>query len=114
MWTAARTPVNGEEGAMAFELTVGLLIADQETYAQYRAEMRPLLEAIGGRFRYDFDVARALKSEASHDINRVFVLQFPDRASKERFFSDPRYMEIRGRLFEKAVAATSWIAEYER
>jgi uncharacterized protein (DUF1330 family) len=47
---------------MPFELMVGLLVVDHEKYAQYRAEMSPLLEAIGGRFRYDFEVARTLKS----------------------------------------------------
>jgi uncharacterized protein (DUF1330 family) len=97
---------------MAFELMVGLLVVDHEKYAQYRAEMSPLLEAIGGGFRYDFEIARTLKSEAKHDINRVFVIQFPDRASRERFFSDPKYIEIRTRLFEKSVQGTSIIAEY--
>ena len=96
---------------MSFEMTVGLLVADQKIYAQYRAEMTPLLEAAGGRFRYDFDVARTLKGEVSHDINRVFVLQFPDRASKERFFGDSRYVEIRTRLFEKAVMERVFISE---
>ena len=82
---------------MFFEMTVGLLVVDHEKYAQYRAEIAPLLAAAGGRFRYDFEVARTLKSEAEHDINRVFVLRFPDRASKESFFADPntsRYMPV--------------------
>jgi len=96
---------------MPFELIVGLLVVDHEKYAQYRAEMSPLLEAAGGRFRYDFEIARTLKSEAKHDINRVFVIQFPDRASRERFFSDPQYVEIRTRLFEKSVEGMSIIAE---
>ncbi len=97
---------------MPFELTVGLLVVDHEKYAQYRAEMSPLLEAAGGRFRYDFEIARTLKSEAKHDINRVFVIQFPDRATRERFFSNPKYVEIRTRLFEKSVQGMSIIAEY--
>jgi uncharacterized protein (DUF1330 family) len=92
-------------------MTVGLLVLDHEMYAQYRAEIAPLLEAAGARFRYDFEVARNLRSETSHGINRLFVLQFPDRAGKERFFADPRYLEIRGRLFEKAVGGMTVIAE---
>jgi uncharacterized protein (DUF1330 family) len=110
MSTAARTREDGE--AMAFEMTVGLFVADQEKYAQYRAEIAPLLEAAGGRFRYDFEVARTLKGEANHDINRLFVLQFPDRSSKESFFTDSRYLEIRARLFTQAVEAVAVIAEY--
>lgn len=97
---------------MSFEMTVGLFVVDHENYAQYRAEIAPLLDAAGGRFRYDFDVARTLRSEAGHDINRLFVIQFPDRPSKERFFTNSRYVEIRARLFEKAVEGTAIIAEY--
>ena len=96
---------------MPFEMTVGLLVVDHDRYAQYRAEMTPLLEAAGGKFRYDFEVARTLKSEAGHEINRVFVIQFPDRAGRERFFSDPRYLEIRGRLFESSVRGTAILTE---
>jgi uncharacterized protein (DUF1330 family) len=93
-------------------MMVGLWVTDQEKYARYRAEMTPLLEAAGGRFRYDFEVARTLKGEAGHDINRLFVIQFPDRASKERFFADSRYLEIRGRLFDPSVEGRATIAEY--
>jgi uncharacterized protein (DUF1330 family) len=95
-----------------FEMTVGLLVADKEKYALYRAEIRPLLEAAGGSFRYDFEVARTLKSEVGHDINRLFVLRFPDRGAKEHFFTDPNYIEIRSRLFAKAVEGVTIIAEY--
>ena len=97
---------------MFFEMTVGLFVVDHEKYAQYRAEIALLLEAAGGRFRYDFEVARTLKSEAGHNINRLFVIQFPDRASKQSLFTDSQYVKIRARLFEKAVAGTAIIAEY--
>ena len=113
MWTEARTRGNGE-GRMAFEMTMGLLVEDQEKYAQYRTEIAPLLEEHGARFRYDFDVARVLKGEAKHGINRLFMIEFPDRSTKTKFFVDARYLEIRARLFEKSVAGWTTIAEYER
>ena len=97
---------------MSYEMTVGLLVADQAMYAQYRREMRPLLERAGGTFRYDFEVARVLEGEDGAAINRAFVIQFPDRSTKERFFADPRYLEIRRRLFEPAVKSAVRIAEY--
>jgi uncharacterized protein (DUF1330 family) len=97
---------------MTYEMTVGLLVEDQARYAQYRSEIRPLLEDAGGAFRYDFIIERVMHSESGTAINRVFVLEFPDRSSKERFFADPRYLEIRGRLFEPAVKARVTIAEY--
>ena len=98
---------------MPFDVTNVLFVADRDQYAQYRAEIAPLLEAIGGAFRYDFEIAKTLKNEAGHDINRVFVLGFPSRAAKERFFTDSRYLEIRARLFETAVRRMTTIAEHE-
>ena len=97
---------------MSYELTVGLLVVDQKVYAQYRKEMRPLLEEAGGSFRYDFDVARTIQSEDGADINRAFVLQFPSQANKERFFADPRYVEIKSRLFDPAVTQRVFISEH--
>ena len=98
---------------MPYEMAVGLLVVDQESYSQYRKEMRPLLEDAGGAFRYDFEVARVLRSEDDGaEINRAFVLQFPNKSSKERFFADPRYIEIRRRFFDPAVKARVLIAEY--
>jgi uncharacterized protein (DUF1330 family) len=93
-------------------MTVGLLVVDQETYAQYRKEMRPLLDEAGGAFRYDFDVARTLQSENGADINRTFVLKFPSQSNKERFFADPRYAEIKRRLFDPSVKQRVFISEY--
>ena len=97
---------------MSFEMTVGLFVADREKYAQYRNEIAPLLRAAGGTFRYDFEVAKTLKSDSEGEINRVFVLAFPDRAAKERLFTSEQYLAIRRRLFEKAVTSVSVIAEY--
>ena len=98
---------------MSYEITVGLQVVDQETYAQYRKEMRPLLADAGGDFRYDFTVDRVLRSEnGDTGINRVFVIRFPDQGSKERFFAAPRYLEIRRRLFDPAVKSRVTIAEY--
>jgi uncharacterized protein (DUF1330 family) len=97
---------------MAFEILMGLRVADRDTYAEYRTAIAPLLDAAGAGFRYDFDVARTLRSEGGRDLNRVFVLRFPDREAKERFFADPVYLAIRSRLFETAVREAVTIAEY--
>jgi len=97
---------------MPFDMTAVLFVADQDKYAQYRAEIAPLLEATGGAFRYDFAVATALKSEVGHDINRVFILRFPDREAKECFFTHSQYLEIRARLFDAAVRRMTIIAEH--
>src|SRR5215472_15156104 len=97
---------------MPFDMTAMLFVADKDKYAQYRAEIAPLLEAAGGTFRYDFEVAKALKSEVSDDINRVFILRFPDRETKECFFTHSQYLEIHARLFDAAVRQMTIIAEH--
>lgn len=98
---------------MPYQMMVALAVADQDAYAQYRAEMTPLLEASGGAFQYDFEVSRELKPGGEPPLNRVFVISFPDKATKEAFFSDPRYTDIRARHFTRAVARTVRIGEHE-
>ena len=99
---------------MPYQMTVGLRVTDQTRYAAYRNEMRPLLEGVGGSFRFDCEVAQAWKSaEGEAGVNRLFVIEFPSREAKNQFFGNPQYAEIRGRLFVPSVASTSIIAEYE-
>ena len=98
---------------MAYDMTAALLVANEDQYAQYRAEIAPLLEKAGGAFRYDFRIAATLKSEVDHEINRLFILRFPDRAAKERFFADPQYRAIRARLFEPAAPRMTVVGEGE-
>lgn len=101
---------NGD--AMAHELLIGVGVVDGELYTRYREEMTPLLEAVGGRFRFDVEVSRVLLPAASSAVNRVFVLSFPDRATRERYFADPRYLKIRERLFVPSTNHLEIIAEY--
>ena len=99
---------------MPFENIVGLHVTDPAGYQRYRDGMTPILTRMGGGFRYDFVVEKALKSEATHPINRVFAIYFPDRATMKAFFADPEYKKIRANHFEPAVAGTTVIAEYDR
>lgn len=95
---------------MAYERLVGLHVTDEAGYARYREQMTPLLHALGGRFRYDFRIAEELKSEASHPINRVFVISFPDRATHDAFFAHPDYLAARRAHFEAAVQGVTMLA----
>lgn len=99
---------------MAFDYLVGLNVTDEAEYVRYRAGMTPLLQALGGDFRYDFRVAETLRSEADHPINRVFVIGFPSREVAERFFTDERYLEIRKAHFERAVQGATRIIAHQR
>jgi uncharacterized protein (DUF1330 family) len=99
---------------MPFEMLVGLQVLDDAIYDQYREAMKPVLQRFGGGFRYDFRVAEVLRSESSPLINRVFTIHFADEASKNAFFSDAAYLEIRQRFFKRSVGATTIISEYQR
>ena len=95
------------------EMLVGLNIKDEKLYQDYRNAMSPLLERIGGGFRYDFTVAKTLRSQAPHAINRVFTIYFPSAEAKSSFFDNPEYKSIRERYLEKSVADAVYIAEYQ-
>jgi uncharacterized protein (DUF1330 family) len=91
---------------------VGLQVDDPDLYQKYRAAMEPILIRYGGRFRYDFWIRETLRNEDGKNINRVFVIEFPDPSSRDKFFSDPDYLEIRKRYFDSSVSATTVIAEF--
>jgi uncharacterized protein (DUF1330 family) len=93
------------------EILVGLHVTDDESYDRYRAAMTPLLEARGGFFRVDYRVAEVLKGEEG--VNRVFIISFPDEATKDAFFADPAYVAARAEHFEPAVAGGDIIAAYD-
>ncbi len=63
-------------------MMVGLTVTDDALYQQYREAMAPLLAAHGGGFRYDFTIAKVLKSASEHPINRVFAIGFGSKAQK--------------------------------
>lgn len=104
-------PISNDADARS-GLVVALDVRDPATYEQYRQDIAPLLRAAGGRFRYDFKVTEVLPAEAAPRVNRVFVLEFPDHASREAFFADERYLEIKRRLFTPAVSDAIIVAEY--
>ena len=93
------------------EILVALDVADNDGYQAYRDAMAPLLKRMGGGFRYDFTIARTLKSAAEHPINRVFVIFFPDAEARDRFFGDETYREIKTRLFETSVKGATIIGK---
>lgn len=45
-------------------------------------------------------------------MNRVFALSFPDRPTRQRFFSDARYKQVRAQYFDATVRTTVRLAEY--
>lgn len=96
------------------ERLVALQVDDKDSYRRYREGMTPLLEACGGSFGYDFEIAEVLKSESDHPINRVFTIRFPDRATMDEFFSDEAYLKVRAEFFDPAVSGVTGIGIWDR
>ena len=101
------------EAPTRFVYVFGLQVSDDASYQRYRAGMTPILHRYGGGFGYDFVVARVLASETAQPINRVFTIAYPDRATADRFFADPAYLDVRRAWFEPAVTAITMIASFE-
>ena len=99
---------------MSFERCVGLEVADEVLYRQYRDGMTPILERYGGAFRYDFVIAKTLKSETPAVINRLFVTAFKDKATHDAFFADAEYQKVREMFFKPSVRNSTVLATYER
>jgi len=100
-------------GGYMVEMLIGLNVKDENLYRDYRNAMSPLLEKIGGGFKYDFVVAKTLISPVSHDINRVFTIYFPDTEAKSSFFNNQEYKKIKEKYFDSSVSETVCIAEYQ-
>jgi uncharacterized protein (DUF1330 family) len=99
---------------MSYEMIVGLQVADDRQYEEYRKAMGPILSAYGGSFGFDFRVFEVLSAFTSQDINRVFALNFPDEDTMNTFFSDPEYLAVKALYFEGAVSSTSILSSCEK
>ena len=98
---------------MAIEMLVGVNVIDDEAYQKYRDEMAPILKSYGGGFNYDFKVSEVLRSTTKNPINRIFTIYFPDEDSKNSFFSNEEYLQIKQKHFETSVTDTTIIATYK-
>ncbi len=95
-----------------YEILIGMRVDDEGGYARYRAGMTPILESMGGFFRYDMRVSELLKGEADDPFNRLFLMSFPDEATGDRFFADPGYQRVRAEHFDGAVRSYTLIARF--
>ena len=99
---------------MSYEILVGLNVVDEGIYQQYRKAMKPVLYDYDGDFCYDLKISEVLKSESSENLNRVFTLNFPSVQHKDDFFSDPQYLQVKQRYFDKSVDSITIIASYHK
>lgn len=102
--------MNQDQGR--YEILIGMRVEDEEGYARYRAGMTPILESMGGSFRYDMRVSELLKGEHQDPFNRLFLMSFPDQATSERFIADPGYQAVKAKYFVDAVRSYTEIARF--
>lgn len=95
---------------MAFQRLMGLQVIDQDQYTLYRQHMRPILEQHQGRFVADFKIQETLLPH--RQINRVFILEFPDQTHMQAFFKHPEYLAVREQYFDASVAEVFELACY--
>jgi len=99
---------------MSFERVMGLNVIDDKEYQRYREGMLPILKSFGGSFGYDFRVSEVLLSKTEDNINRVFTIEFPGKQVMEEFFSNPGYIEVKNRHFNKSVKSKTIISMHEK
>ena len=69
-----------------------LTVTDPAGFEAYRQAAVPVVEAYGGRFLVRGSALSAL--EGDPDRPSVIVLEFPDKAAAERFYTSPEYRAI--------------------
>lgn len=69
-----------------------LTITDPEGFEAYRAAVPPVIAAHGGRFLVRGGEAASLEGELGR--SRVIVLEFPDKAAAEAFYTSAEYQAI--------------------
>ncbi len=95
----------------AFQMLVGIEVTDEAAYLAYRDGIAPLLEEYGGSFHVDVRVSEVLRAPKPASFNRMFTLEFPDRDTRDRFFSDERYAAVRAQFFEGSVGTVLRLSE---
>jgi len=103
------------------EILVGLNVINEQGYRNYRDQMKPLLNKMGGGFRYDFIISKECDLDISErfkvkmdksTINRLFIIFFPDANIQNKFFEHQDYLHLKQKYFEPSVASTTIIAEW--
>jgi len=98
---------------MAYEIVMGLDVIDDQEYQKYREAMTPILKSFGGSFGFDFIVSKVLLSNTADNINRVFTIAFPNQKQMDEFFSNPDYLVVKEKYFDKSVKSKTTISQYE-
>jgi uncharacterized protein (DUF1330 family) len=81
-------------------------VFDQAGYARYMKEVPEIVEKYGGRYLLRGGVARNL--EGDWQPHRIVVLEFPDMAALEKFYTAHDFAQLKAR--RQAVSHSRMIA----
>ena len=98
---------------MSYHILVGATLLDDAMYEEYRTHMKPLLHDMGGEFLLDYQVTATGQGSAGQDYDRLFVIRFPDEATKTAFFAADDYQRIRNKWFSPSVKDIAILAAWE-
>lgn len=79
-----------------------LTVHDEQTYEQYRQEVKPIIERYGGKyvvragkkFVSDNPTSRLLSTSGGWSPDRIIVLHFDSAEQLQSFFDAPEYTDI--------------------
>ena len=77
---------------MTAYLIANVDVKDVDAYAPYRDRARPIVEKYGGRYIVRGGEVDVL--EGVPQINRLVILEFPDRTAANAFYNSQEYQEI--------------------
>ena len=69
-----------------------LTVTDPEGFEAYRQAAEPIVEAYGGRFLVRGSTISSL--EGNLDRPQMLLLEFPNKAAADRFYTSPEYQAI--------------------
>ncbi|MEM9072271.1 MAG: DUF1330 domain-containing protein [Myxococcota bacterium] len=95
------------------ENLVGIQIDDEETYAEYRRRLAPVLEAHGAELLFDLRVAEVLEARGNQTFNRLFLMRFPSLEAAKKFSQSEEYVSLRDTYFTPSVSNTVFWGRYE-
>ena len=78
---------------MVYYVVLDVAIHDLPTYQQYMARVKPMIEAVGGRYLVRGGEHRVLEGDWAP--TRLVLLEFPSSAVVEALFSSPDYLAIK-------------------
>ena len=78
---------------MSVYLIMDIEITDEESYAEYRKLVPPLIEKFGGTYHARGGWAKNV--EGDWDPNRIVVLEFESQQIAEKFLDSPEYAPVK-------------------